>query len=461
MLTLTSLVLTAVIAQPMPDTSGLPATPRGSEPGAISSARQAEKEKVNKLETDVGTFNEAIGWTFLSKDKSLWRGFKQKDFPAKGWVWSDGELASTAGGGGGDLMTRKEYGDFEFVFDFKCAPKANSGVIFRSTEKHGASWQTGPEYQVLDDAGHGLKPGDAHSVGAMYELVNPPADKVYKANERNTGRIYIRNGMIQHWLNGKKVAQIVAFDDAGKPTEAWKKAIAASKFKEYDGFGLQPKGSIVLQDHGDAVTYSNMMIRALDEPAKGQINLFNGKDLTGWTAVVPELAEKKEDQTKPWTVKDGGGVLCCAGKPGGYIRTNEKYTNFVFRCQWRFDPSKGAGNSGVLLRTNGEDKVWPRSIEAQLQSGAAGDFWNIGEMKMTVAPDRTKGRNTKRTGNAERPLGQWNEYEIICQRGSVKLYVNGELLNEATDAEETPGYICLQSEGSYIEFRDIRIVPLP
>ena len=115
----------------------------------------------------------------------------------------------------------------------------------------------------------------------------------------------------------------------------------------------------------------------------------------------------------------------------------------------------------MLLRTNGEDKVWPRSIEAQLQSGAAGDFWNIDSMKMTVPADRTKGRNTKRTGNAERPLGQWNEYEIICQRGSVKLYVNGELLNEATDAEETPGYICLQSEGSYIEFRDIRIVPLP
>ena len=416
-----------------------------------------KRQQPHAVLDQANAYDAALGFVNLSKDQSPWRGYKQKDFPAKGWTVTKNMIVSVAGGGGGDIMTRKEYGDFELEFDFVCEPKANSGVIYRSTEKHGASWQTGPEYQVIDDTGNALKPDDAHSAGSLYDIAKPFAGKTYQKD--NHGRIYVRNGLIQHWLNGKKVAEIQAFKPDGSPTEAWTKAIAASKFKDYEGFGLQPKGSIVLQDHGDAVTYSNVRARALDESGPGQINLFNGKDLTGWTAVVPELADKKEDQTKPWTVKDG--VLRCAGKPGGYIRTNEKYTNFVFRCQWRFDPTKGAGNSGVLLRTNGEDKVWPRSIEAQLQSGAAGDFWNIDAMKMTVAKDRTNGRNTKRTGNAERPLGQWNEYEIICQRGSVKLYVNGELLNEATDAEETPGYICLQSEGSYIEFRDIRIVPLP
>lgn len=404
----------------------------------------------------------ALGWVDLSgvPAQSAWRGFKKTDFPAKGWAQADGELTSEAGGGGGDIMTRDTFADFELLFEFRCAPKANSGVIYRSTEKHGASWQTGPEYQVIDDAGNNLKPNDAHSAGALYDILKPPADKVTNAGEAwNAGRIYLRSGLLQHWLNGKKVAQIEAFGNDGKPTQAWTNAIADSKFKAYEGFGIQPRGSIVLQDHGDSVTYRNIKVRALDTPVPGQVALFNGKDLTGWTAVVPALADKKEDQTKPWTVSNG--VLACAGNPGGYIRTNEKYTNFVFRCQWRFDPTKGAGNSGVLLRTNGEDKVWPRSIEAQLQSGAAGDFWNIGEMKMTAAPDRTKGRNTKRTATAERPLGQWNQYEIVCQGGRVALYVNGELLNEATDAEETPGHICLQSEGSYIEFRDISIVPLP
>ena len=446
MLTLTaSILVAAAIAQPPVET--------GRQMSQRDSANQSQGER------DTSALESALGWQDLM-NVDRWRGYKQGGFPGKGWQMMKNELSSAAGGGGGDLMTKEQYGDFEFLFQFRCAPKANSGVMYRSTEKHGASWQTGPEYQVIDDAGNKLKPDDAHASGSLYDIIKPPADKVYKSgDEFNQGRIYIRNGVIQHWLNGKKVAEVRAFDADGKPTEEWKKAIAASKFKEYEGFGVLPKGSIVLQDHGDAVEYTGLKVRALDVPVPGQVNLFNGKDLTGWTAVVPDLAAKNEDQSKPWTVKDG--ALCCAGKPGGYIRTNEKYTNFVFRCQWRFDPTKGAGNSGVLLRTNGEDKVWPRSIEAQLQSGAAGDFWNIDSMKMTVPADRTKGRNTKRTGNAERPLGQWNEYEIICQRGSVKLYVNGELLNEATDAEETPGYICLQSEGSYIEFRDIRIVPLP
>lgn len=391
---------------------------------------------------------------------AAWHIYKNPADSLGGWTPAHGGFTSKAGGSGGDLMTVAQYGDFNLTFRFKCAPKANSGVIYRATELHDASWQTGPEYQVIDDAGNNLKPDDAHSAGALYDIVKPPADKMYKSgDEWNYGRIYIRNGLIQHWLNDRKVAEIEAFGPDGKPTEAWKNAIGASKFKQYDGFGIQPKGSIVLQDHGDSVTYGTILLTDLDAPMPGEVKLFNGKDLSGWTAVVPELAAKKEDQTKPWTVKNG--VLCCAGNPGGYIRTNEKYTNYLFRCQWRFDPTKGAGNSGVLLRMNGEDKVWPRSIEAQLQSGAAGDFWNIDAMKMTVAKDRTNGRNTRRTGDAERPLGQWNEYVIIVQRGRVLLEVNGQLLNSAADCEETPGYICLQSEGSYIEFRDIRLVPLP
>ena len=108
----------------------------------------------------------------------------------------------------------------------------------------------------------------------------------------------------------------------------------------------------------------------------------------------------------------------------------------------------------------GDDKVWPKSVEAQLESGNAGDFWNIDEFKMTAAADRTKGRNTKGTHKAERPLGEWNEYEIIVNKGEVILKVNGEELNRATGVEEVAGYICLQSEGAEIHFRDIRLAPL-
>jgi len=108
----------------------------------------------------------------------------------------------------------------------------------------------------------------------------------------------------------------------------------------------------------------------------------------------------------------------------------------------------------------GEDKVWPKSVEAQLHSGNAGDFWNIGDFAMTTDPARTKGRNTKKTHAAERPIGEWNEYEIIVNGPTITLFVNGEQVNEATGVEVVPGHICLQSEGAEIHFKNIRLTPL-
>lgn len=186
------------------------------------------------------------------------------------------------------------------------------------------------------------------------------------------------------------------------------------------------------------------------------VKLFNGKDMEGWTYHLNDKEAKMEDV---WRVEEG--VIICKGKPAGYIRTKDKYKNYELTLQWRFDAKKGAGNSGVLLRTVGEDKVWPKSIEAQLHSGNAGDFWNIDDVKMTVDKSRTKGRNTKKLKSSnEKPLGEWNSYKIIVNKGDIKLYVNGELQNEATEVEEVAGYICLQSEGAEIQFRNIELKPL-
>jgi hypothetical protein len=234
--------------------------------------------------------------------------------------------------------------------------------------------------------------------------------------------------------------------------DSWKERIAKSKFKEYDGFGLQPVGHIAIQHHGNAMWFRNIKVRDLAKPMPSEKALFNGKNLQGWTAFLPDGA-KMEDV---WSVSDG--VLQCKGNPVGYLHTLDDHTNYVLKLEWRFP--KTAGNSGVLLRQIGEHKVWPRSIEAQLESGNAGDFWNIGEFPMKAAPDRTKGRNTKRTHGTERPLGEWNEYEIIVDHGTVTLKVNNEVVNQATDCQIVPGKICLQSEGTAIDFRNIRIAPI-
>jgi hypothetical protein len=175
--------------------------------------------------------------------------------------------------------------------------------------------------------------------------------------------------------------------------------------------------------------------------------------LEGWTAHLNGGA-KMEDV---FSVE--GGLLKVKGQPAGYVRTTEDFDNFVLMLEWRW-PEKPA-NSGVLFRMTGEDKVWPKSIEAQLMHHSAGDFWNIGEFAMKTDPGRTRGRNTKKTHEgAERPVGEWNHYEIIADGGTIILKVNGQELNRATEAAVIPGKICLQSEGAPIHFRNVRLAPI-
>ena len=189
---------------------------------------------------------------------------------------------------------------------------------------------------------------------------------------------------------------------------------------------------------------------------QGPVELFNGQDLTGWTYDLSEEGKKMEDV---WSVADG--VLRCEGKPAGYIRTEADYTNFELTLEWRFLPERGAGNSGVLMRMTGEDKVWPNSIEAQLMSRNAGDIWNIDQFPMVVDPARTNGRHTKKLlPTNEKPFGEWNRYRIRLDRGELTLEVNGVVQNTARWCEVVPGKICLQSEGAYIEFRNVVLRPI-
>ncbi|MCE9620041.1 MAG: DUF1080 domain-containing protein [Planctomycetes bacterium] len=194
--------------------------------------------------------------------------------------------------------------------------------------------------------------------------------------------------------------------------------------------------------------------------------IFNGKNLDGWTqfppaaAITPPATPAPASAPPPtWSVLDG--VLRTTGTPVGYIATTALYTDFELELEWRFDPAKGAGNSGVLLRVQNPDKVWPACLEAQLQSGSAGDIWNIGNFAATVDPSRTDGRHTTRIGESnELALGQWNKYRIVMDGGWLSLWVNGKLQNVATGVQRVAGRIALQSEGAWIEFRDIRVRPL-
>ena len=191
-----------------------------------------------------------------------------------------------------------------------------------------------------------------------------------------------------------------------------------------------------------------------------RISLFNGKNLEGW---VPYLQDESIDPAAVWSVRDG--ALRCEGKPFGYLRTVDSFSNYTLSLEWRWPDIPT--NSGVLLHTVGEDKLWPQSIEAQLKHLDAGDFVTIQHgTTITVndvvhQPDEAFWKVVpKRLPTSEHLSGRWNRYRIVCRGGTINLYVNGVHQNSAINVSPSEGAICLQSEGSPIEFRNIYLVPL-
>ena len=184
-----------------------------------------------------------------------------------------------------------------------------------------------------------------------------------------------------------------------------------------------------------------------------RVTLFNGRDLTGWQFV---LRDQSVDPATVWSVSDG--VIHCTGRPSGYMRTVDDYADYKLHVEWRW-PER-VGNSGVLVHMSLPDNVWPRSIEAQLNWGDAGDLWVIGGAEFAEHVEPSTRRTPKRARSSENPVGEWNTYEIICLGNTMKVYVNGRLQNEATEMTISSGKICLQSEGRPVEFRNVYLEQL-
>ena len=198
---------------------------------------------------------------------------------------------------------------------------------------------------------------------------------------------------------------------------------------------------------------------------KDEVVLFNGKDFGGWTAVISIPQLKLEDI---WSVAPGGVLVCKGNRPDkarGYIRTtHDDFENYTLTLQWRFPAGTPGGNSGVLVHatTPGALGVWPKSFEAQLNHKNAGDIWVIGTTcEIENADKRVTGRrHFNLTDDSERPIGEWNDYKIVCNGDQITIWVNGDLVNHVTKCSQTKGAVCLQAEGADIEFRDIRLKPL-
>jgi hypothetical protein len=196
------------------------------------------------------------GWRSLFDGKTTagWRGFRQTTIPA-GWQVVDGAL--TRVGQGGDIVSTEKYANFELTLEWKVAPGANSGIMYRVTEDTNFTYYSGPEMQVLDDERHADGKSRLTAAGSDYALYPSPPGVVHTAGEWNAIRLVVNGNHVEHWLNGVKVVEY----ELGSAD--WEKRVADSKFKQWPQYGRAKSGYIALQDHGDWVAYRNIKIKVL------------------------------------------------------------------------------------------------------------------------------------------------------------------------------------------------------
>ena len=199
--------------------------------------------------------------------------------------------------------------------------------------------------------------------------------------------------------------------------------------------------------------------------------LFNGKDIGGWYIDVPEMDTNAQAKS-PFVVRNG--LLVSLASPRGHLITNEEFSNYKLEVEYRF--SGTPGNCGVLVHASTPRalyKMFPKSLEVQLESGNAGDFWCIAEdievpdMEKRRGPksewgttDGKKRRILNLTDGSEKALGEWNTMSIECKNNGIKVWVNGQLVNEGTNCTASKGQIALQAEGTEVEFRKVELTRL-
>lgn len=207
---------------------------------------------------------------------------------------------------------------------------------------------------------------------------------------------------------------------------------------------------------------------ALSEEPAEWVDLFNGVDLTGWVDV--------NTSEETWQVRDG--LLVCTGKPIGVMRSEKQYENFLLHVEWRH--MEAGGNSGVFAWSEGtvpEGRRLPKGMEVQMleldwpnqhpdKNGdpapiayVHGELFGANGLK--AEPDNPRGERSKSLENRCKGKGEWNVYDAVFVDGVVKLSVNGKFVNGVRNASVKKGYLCLESEGAEIHFRDIRILELP
>ncbi|MBN2314578.1 MAG: DUF1080 domain-containing protein [Sedimentisphaerales bacterium] len=217
-------------------------------------------EKPNTLSDE----EKKAGWRLLFDGQTTagWRGYRSKTMPPS-WKVENGSLLSRPqeGEARGDIVTVDQYDDFELVLEWKMTQGNNSGVIYRATEEYDNVWESGPEFQILDNKGHMDGLNKLASAGACYAVFAPAKDVTRPLGQWNRTRIVARGKHVEHWLNGEKMLEYEI------DSKRWQAHVKTSKFFQTaygrGHWGRALKGYIALQDYGGAIEFRNIKIRPI------------------------------------------------------------------------------------------------------------------------------------------------------------------------------------------------------
>lgn len=239
--------------------------------GFSQSVKRTKKEKKTTVLADntLSSKEKKEGWVLLFDGTSSkgWRGVYKPAFPDSGWVVENGTLTHLASRGGesnsgGDIITEKQYKNFELKLDFNVAPGGNSGIKYfvleRQPRPKGSA--IGCEFQILDDERHPdakLGKEGNRTIASLYDLIPAKNKKPNPPGQWNSAHLKVNGKKVEHWLNGTLV---VSYE---RSTPAWKELVAGSKYKDIADFGESEIGHILLQDHGDRVSFKNIRIKEL------------------------------------------------------------------------------------------------------------------------------------------------------------------------------------------------------
>jgi hypothetical protein len=229
---------------------------------SCSSTKVKTSDNEGSEKTAVATSEDGWIWLFDGTSTDGWRGFNSEKLP-ESWVIEEGSLKSLGTGGdiGGDIVySAREFENFELYIEWKISTAGNSGILYhvKEGEKFEAPYETGPEYQLLDDIGYPDPLEDWQKLAADYAMYVAPADKPIKpAGEWNNSRIIFTPDNVTYFLNGTKVVEFVPW------SEDWHKRRIEGKWKDFNDYGKAKSGLIGLQDHGSFIWFKNIKIKEL------------------------------------------------------------------------------------------------------------------------------------------------------------------------------------------------------